>query len=167
MDLTTLDGWIDLTLGGAAVLAGLLAGIYVAFTVAVMPGLAAGSDRTLVEAMRRINGKILNPWFLAIFTGGAVLPLVAAVLIGIDGERDALGWTIVAAILAIVGFGITAARNVPLNEALERQGSADSGGDPAADRLAFEAPWVRWNRYRTVACTLALVALIIAIAVRG
>lgn len=167
MDLTTLDGWIDLTLGAAAVLAGLLAGIYLAFTVAVMPGLAASGDRTFVEAMRRINEKILNPWFLTVFAGGAVLPLAAAVLLGVDGDRDALGWTVAAAILAIVGFGITAARNVPLNEALELKGAVEAVDDPAADRAAFEAPWVRWNRYRTVGCTLAFLALVIAIAVRG
>jgi uncharacterized membrane protein len=167
MDLMTLDGWIDLTLGAATLLAGLLAGVYFAFTVAVMPGLAASGDRTFVEAMRRINEKILNPWFMTVFAGGAVLPLAAAVLLGVDGDRGPLGWTVAAAILAIVGFGITAARNVPLNEALELKGDVDPVHDPAADRRAFEAPWIRWNRYRTVACALAFVALVVAIAVRG
>jgi uncharacterized membrane protein len=42
---------------------GLMAGIYLAFSMAVMPGLAKNDDRTYVAAMRGMNSAILNGWF--------------------------------------------------------------------------------------------------------
>jgi uncharacterized membrane protein len=167
MDLSTIDGWASLVLIVATVITGLHAGLYFAFTVAVMPALAVSSDRTFVETMRHINQKILNPWFLTVFMGSAILPLAAAVLLGIDGDTDTLAWAIVAAILGVVAFGITAARNVPLNEALDAAGPVEEIADLATVRAAFEAPWVRWNLYRTIACVLGLIALTVAVARHG
>ncbi|MER6362184.1 hypothetical protein [Kitasatospora sp. NPDC001527] len=45
---------------------GLMSGLFFAFDVSVMPGLAAGDDRTYVTAMQHINAAITNPVFAAV-----------------------------------------------------------------------------------------------------
>ncbi|WP_449064522.1 hypothetical protein [Planomonospora algeriensis] len=65
---------------GSTVSMGLMAGLFYAFAVAVMPGLGRSGDRTFVEAMQRINVAILNGWFAAAFVGAALLTAVAGLL---------------------------------------------------------------------------------------
>lgn len=166
MDLTTLDGCIAITLILSTVTTGLLAGLYFGFSCAVMPGLAVSSDRTFVETMRRINQKILNGWFLAVFMGNPILPIVAIILLALDGDTEALWWTIVGAAFNVISLGITAGRSVPLNSALDEAGPVDAISDPGAIRAAFEAPWVRLNLARTIASSLGLIALAVALLVR-
>lgn len=131
------------TLAAALVAAGLLAGLFYAYTVSVMPGLARADDRTFVEGMRGINTAIVNGWFMLSFLGA---PLLAAIALFLNLRNGpVLWWT-------IAGFGcllavliITGALNIPLNNALD-------AGRAAYDQLRaqFEAPWVRWNVVRTV-----------------
>ena len=47
----------DLVLCAAVIAMGLLAGLFYAFDVAVMPALTAADDRTLVDAMQRMIDK--------------------------------------------------------------------------------------------------------------
>ncbi len=130
----------------AAVVAnGLQAGTYFAWASGVMPGLARVDDATFVSTMRQVNTAILNPVFLASFVGAPLLALLGA--LACDGA--ALTWAAVGAAMAIATVVVTAAGNVPLNDALE------AGGD----RAAFEAPWVRWNVVRTLTSTAALACL--------
>ncbi|MEU8928226.1 hypothetical protein AB0D10_46310, partial [Kitasatospora sp. NPDC048545] len=56
-------------LAGATVAMGLMAGLFFAFDVSVMPGLAAGDDRTYVTAMQHINKSIENGMFGLVFVG--------------------------------------------------------------------------------------------------
>ena len=134
----------DVLLTGGQVLNGLLAGIYVAFVVAVMPALHGLPDDTFVRVMNRINVVIVNPAFLILFMGAPVLAVVLAV-----ARRDPL--TIAAAVAAVIAVVITVAVNVPLNDAL-----ADGG-----TRARFEAPWVVWHYVRTGAATVAFALLCI------
>lgn len=94
MDLTTLGDWVSIVLIAATVTTDLLAGLYFAFSCAVMPGLAVASDTTLVESMQRINEKIINGRFISVFVGGVVLPVTAAIMVPIDGETDVLLWAV-------------------------------------------------------------------------
>ena len=98
MDHTTLGDWVSIVLIAATVTTGLLAGLYFAFSCAVMPGLAAASDTALVESMQRINEKIINGRFIPVFVGGVVLPIAAAIMVAIDGETGVLLWTVAAAV---------------------------------------------------------------------
>ena len=54
----------DVLLAGGQALNGLLAGVYLAFVVAVMPALHGLPDDTFVRVMNRINVVIVNPAFL-------------------------------------------------------------------------------------------------------
>src|SRR5205807_9437378 len=80
------------TLAVALVAAGLLAGVFYAYTVSVMPGLARADDKTFVEGMRGINVAIVNGWFMLSFLGA---PLLAAVALFLNlHSGPVLWWTI-------------------------------------------------------------------------
>lgn len=155
------------TLMGATVAMGLLAGVFYAFTVSVMPGLRQTDDRAFVDTMQRINVAIMNPWFLASFGGAPLLTAVAAGLVRTEHGGDVLGWILAALVLAAVGFIITVRFNVPLNDAIDAAGPPDQIADPAAVRERFESPWVRWNLARAVAHTGSFGALTWALVLYG
>lgn len=153
--------------GGVALVAGtlttgLMAGLFAAYSYAVMPGLGRADDRTFVEAMRQMNVAILNGWFGACFGGALICTALAAALhLGRPG-RAALPWIVAGLVLYVVVLVVTMAVNVPLNDQL-----AAASGDAAAARERFEAAWVRWNLVRSVACTAALGCLCWALVLHG
>ena len=137
---------------------GLMAGVYVAFSIAVLPGLARTSDSTFVEAMRAMNIAILNGWFAVVFGGPLVFGLVAVGTRVTAGERTELGWTVLGVALYVLTLGVTAAVNVPLNNRLQDSALVEEA------RSAFERRWVRWNGVRSVLCVTAFAALTAAVA---
>jgi len=145
----------QLALVADLVTTGLMAGVYLAFSIAVMPGLARGDDRSYVLSMRGMNVAILNPVFAIVF-GGPLLLGVVAVLTGLD--RDDLGWVALALGLYVATLVVTGVVNVPLNNRL------DSTEPVKEARALFERRWVRWNVVRTVVCTLSFLALVPALA---
>lgn len=134
---------------------GVMAGIFWAFVVSVMPGLAALDDTAFVAAMQHINAAIENPVFGFVFVGGLIFPAIAVVLELRAGRRRG-------ALLAAAGLGcyvvtlaITMVVNIPLNDAL----AAASHGDTVA-RAAFEDPWNAAHLVRTFTCTAGMLLLI-------
>lgn len=144
----TMSSVSGMVLVAAIVAAGLIAGLFYAYAVSVMPGLARADDHTFVTAMRQINVAIVNGWFLLTFLGAPLLAAAAAVLhLPADGRR-ALPWLIAGFALLLVMVVITAAVNIPMNNALE------NGTAPLAElRARFETVWVRWNLLRALAST--------------
>ncbi|WP_454301770.1 anthrone oxygenase family protein [Salana multivorans] len=134
----------------AVVTNGLLAGLYLAFVVGVIPGLRTVEDGGYVWSFRAINTAILNPAFLALFLGAPVLAVVGSLV-------RVTPWSVAAAVCSVVTFVITVAVNVPLNRGLDAA-PVRLPGEMAAARSAFETRWNRWNGVRTVtgvvACTL-------------
>lgn len=157
-----LDVLRDATLVAATVATGLVAGLFYAFSVSVMPGLSRAGDRTFVDAMQRINVAILNPGFFLSFLGAPVLTLTATALHLGGSARPALGLTAAALLLHGLVLVITMGVNVPLNNALVAAGPADQIIDLAGVREHYEARWVRWNIARAVASTAALGCLTLA-----
>lgn len=133
----------ELALGGARALAGLLAGIYVAFLVAFMPALHGLDDATFTRVFVRVDEVIVNPAFLFLFLGAPVL--ATAVLVW---ERSPVA--IAAAVLGVLALVVTFAVHLPLNAALAGGGT----------REAFETPWLIWHVLRTLAATASFVALL-------
>ena len=129
----------------ATVAAGLQAGTYYTWACGVMPGLAKVDDQSFVSSMNHVNVAIVNPVFMLTFLGTPALA-AAAVAVSPSGAR---GWAVAGLVLALGTVAITAAANVPLNDALAAGGSR---GD-------FETAWVRWNVLRTLTSTGALAAL--------
>jgi uncharacterized membrane protein len=152
----------------ATLASGLIAGLFYAYACSVMPGLHGADDRTVVEAMLRINVAILNGWFFATFLGAPLLIVLAGVLhlVGGGGTR-ALPWIVAGFVGIAVMWVITVAVNVPLNDALAAAGSAERAVDLTAVRAAFEATWVHWNIVRAVASTAGFGCLLWALVQYG
>ena len=155
-----MNGWGTTALVAAVITNGLMAGLFAAYSYAVMPGLGRADDRTFVEAMQRTNAAILNGWFGLCFGGAVVFSVLAVVL---HRGRPGWGWIIAGLVLYVAVLVVTFRVNVPLNDALAAAGD----GDPAAARAAFEGVWVRWNLVRAVLSTGALGCLVGALVSRS
>ncbi|MDE3722159.1 DUF1772 domain-containing protein [Nocardiopsis sp. N85] len=147
----------------SVVLTGLFAGLFFAFSIAVMPGLARTDDRVMIEAMQKINVAIINPFFAVVFIGAPAMALAQTVLHWAAGGTEAAWWAGAALALMVVTLVVTFAVNVPRNNALDRTGAPARLTDPAAVRADFEPVWVRWNHLRTLASTAASVCAVLAV----
>ena len=157
-----------LTLAGATLTAGLVAGVFYAYAVSVNLGLAEQPDAGYVAAMQAINERIQNPvFFLGFF--GAVLSLLAALAAHSPRPRSGGFWLVTLACALYIGGGflLTVFVNVPLNEQLARVGADVSAGELVRARAEYEGPWNFWNGVRAVSSTLAFLALVGACLLHG
>ncbi|MFE2876855.1 DUF1772 domain-containing protein [Streptomyces roseus] len=151
----------------STVLVGLMAGLFFAFDVSVMPGLARGDDQTYVTAMRNINAVIDgNGLFGTVFVVALLAAVASAAAELRGGRRGVAAWAGAAAVLYLVVLVITFTVNIPLNNELAAAGdAARTAGFPIVDR--FEGTWVAANIVRTLCCTAALIALVRALVLYG
>lgn len=112
----------SVTLVAATVGTGLMAGLYFAFDISVMPGLGRGDDQTYVTAMRNINDAIDNGLFGLLFLGAFLATGVAATQQQRGGRPDAARWGWAAFALYGLSLAVTAIVNIPLNNQLARAG---------------------------------------------
>jgi uncharacterized membrane protein len=161
--MTTLRA---VSLLGATITMGLVAGVFALFAHTIMPGLRETDDHTFVAAFQSIDRAIINPWFMTSAFAGALLFTTAAVLTNLG--RTALPWIAVALGLYLVAFVITVAVNVPLNDAIKAAGSPDQIRDLAGVRERFhETRWAAWNLVRVVTSTGAFGCLAWALVLYG
>lgn len=131
----------------AVVGAGLLSGVYAAFSTMVMPALRRLDDGDATTAMIQINRKAERGPFILIFAAAAV---AATGLAAGAAHRGAIIELVVAG-ASLASTVVTTAINVPLNRRLERDGST------------FWAEYsVRWTRANTVRAAFAATAVIVA-----
>jgi uncharacterized membrane protein len=134
--------------------AGLVAGVFFAFSSFVMKALAQLPAADAIAAMQRINAVVLNPLFLGVFVGTAVLAAIC-VFAGFFpwGEPRSLLLLAAGSFYLLGSFGVTAALNVPRNERLAR---LDSASAEAADYWpVYLREWLLWNHVRTAASLVA------------
>ena len=142
-----------------------IGGVFFAFSTFVMRALAQLPPAHGVAAMQRINVVVLNPLFLGVFLGTAVVQALAA---GAGarraGCRSRSPLLLAGAALYLVGtFGVTVARNVPRNDRLAGL-SADS--DAARGYWpTYVREWTLWNHVRTVAALASAACGIVALIV--
>lgn len=154
-------------LTGASVGVGLMAGLFFAFDVGVMPGLAKADDAVFVSTMQHINEAIENGLFGLVFIGAFIATGVAAALQHRLGRHRVARLVWGALGLYTVMLVVTMAVNIPLNMALARVEGALTIGELSAAREAFEVPWKIANAARTLACTGALCLLGRALTLHG
>jgi len=132
----------------------LVGGVFFAFSSFVMKALAAVPPAEGIGAMQSINVVVINPWFLGVFMGTAVLSLGAGGL-ALAGWGPAFApFFLGGAFFYIVGtFLVTILGNVPLNDQL----AAVSATDPAAIDVweHYLDRWTKWNHVRTGAAIVA------------
>ena len=155
-----------LSLIGATMTMGLAAGVFALYAHTIMPGLKSTDDRTFVAAFQAIDRAIINVWFmLSAFLGALVLTIIAAIA---HRGAPALPWIAAALGLYAVAVVVTAAINVPLNNAIKAAGDPGHVQDLAHVRQRFhEARWAAWNLLRTATTTTAFGFLAWALVLHG
>lgn len=146
----------------AALGSGLIAGAFFVFSAAVMGAFARLSPAEGMRAMQSINLVIINPAFLGVFLGTAILSGGAVILAAVDWSMPRSVYVILGSVLYIVGtFLVTMLLNVPLNNALA---AADSRA-PAGQEIwaKYLSNWTFWNHVRTVASLAATAMFIIGL----
>jgi uncharacterized membrane protein len=161
---TRADRKADIVLVVAVIAMGLFAGLFFTFSTAVMPGLTAADDRTLVDAMQQM---IDNPVFPSVFLVAGVLAVVALVQARRSASARTAGWIVAGLALYAVTVVITFVIHLPLNEDLKNAGDPDRIENLAAVRDDFVTPWVAWDIVRTLASTAAFGCLAWGLALRG
>lgn len=155
-----MTGAIEWIAFSAALGSGLIAGVFFAFSAFVMRALGRLPAAQGAAAMQEINVVVLNPAFLFVFLGTAIACAVVAiaVLAGLPPGKPSMA---VAAVLYAAGtFGVTIARNVPLNE---RLASADPNAPETVELWRnYQVEWTFWNHVRTVAALAALAVFLFA-----
>jgi uncharacterized membrane protein len=154
----------DIVLVAAVIAMGLLTGLFYAFDVAVMPGLTAADDRTLVEAMQQM---IDLPAFPLTLLPAPALAAIALVQARRSGSTRTRRWIRAAFAFYMVMVVVTVAVHFPLNDDLMKAGDPDRIENLAAVRDDFATPWVAWNIVRTLALTAAFGCLAWALVLRG
>jgi uncharacterized membrane protein len=151
------DPLLILTLA-TALGAGLVAGVFFAFSTFVMAALGRVPAPEGIRAMQEINVTVINPWFMtALFgTGLACLAVIVAALVDWNGDYGP--YLVAAGVLYVVGcIVVTMAFNVPRNNVLARLDPAS--GDAADTWRRYLVEWTAWNSVRTAASLAAAGAL--------
>ncbi|MEO0513768.1 MAG: anthrone oxygenase family protein [Planctomycetota bacterium] len=156
--MNTLLPLITLT---ASLGAGLIAGVFFAFSTFVMRGLAQAGPEAGVATMQAINRTVFHPLMMGLFIGLVPAGLLFA---GLAWKFGWSGWglIVIGTALYVLGtFGITALFNVPLNNALD---TVEAGTAQAAELWArYLDRWTLWNHVRTVFALLAAAAYALAL----
>ncbi len=130
--------------------AGTVGGVFFAFSTFVMGALAQLPASQGIAAMQRINVTVLNPLFLGVFLGTALLALAGAVLALLPWSAPRSLWLLASGLLYLFGsFLVTVAFNVPRNDQLARADAQSS--EAAAYWSLYLSEWTRWNHVRTFA----------------
>ncbi|MBD8524603.1 DUF1772 domain-containing protein [Pseudomarimonas arenosa] len=142
--------------------AALVGGIFFAFSNFIMRALASVPSPAGLQAMQSINIKVLNPGFLGLFMGTALIFVVLASVALLDWSAAQSPYLLGAAVAYLGGtWGVTVRGNVPLNDQLARQ--APEGPDSEQIWNDYVEGWTRLNSQRTGASILAAFLLHMAI----
>lgn len=133
----------------------LIGGVFFAFSSFVMKALARVPSTEGIAAMQSINIAVINPSFLGVFLGTAVLSLVVAVL-------ALKAWGTLSAIFLLVGasfyfvgtFLVTLIGNVPLNNVLAEVMATSTEAAKVWEHYLNR--WTMLNTIRTAAAAGAM-----------
>jgi len=134
--------------------AGTVGGVFFAFSTFVMTALSARPCAHGIGAMQQINVTVLNPMFLGVFLGSALLSVVAVVVSVITWPSSGAPFLLAAGLLYFLGsFAVTIGFNVPRNERLAQ---LDADSTEASEYWStYVLEWTWWNHVRTVASIAA------------
>ncbi|MGW0873799.1 anthrone oxygenase family protein [Streptomyces sp. NPDC002740] len=157
-----IDGPYEALALAGTLTAGLMAGVFCAFSVLVMRGLAALPPAQGVAAMNAINSSATTPVFMVLFLGAAAVCAVIAVVTFVLWPDEGTVHLLLGSALYLCGaFGVTVTANVPRNEALAK---LDPGTPEAVTYWpAYLREWTRWNHVRAVASAASAVVYVLAL----
>jgi uncharacterized membrane protein len=145
----------------AALGAGVIGGAFFAFSSFVMGALGKLPPAEGIRAMQSINLVVVNPIFLGVFVGTALVCAPLAVLSLLSWSTPGSALRIAGCAAYVIGtFAVTMICNVPRNDALAAL-PADTAA-AAAYWARYLAEWTAWNHVRALAGALAALLLIAA-----
>jgi uncharacterized membrane protein len=153
--------WLLNLVRAGAVGSGLMAGLFFAFSVSVMPALRRLSPSSGLATMQAINRAILNPVFMLVFIGTTLVAAALAVSTLWTWDEGGAALRLAGGLCYLIGaFGITAAYHVPRNNAID---TLDPTSETSAAKWStYLAEWVPWNHVRAAASTASLILLVVA-----
>lgn len=151
----------------ATFLVSLVAGLLLVFAIVVMPGLGTLDDRGFLRAFKATDRVIQEnqPIFVFVWGGSILAVIIVAALAATRFSGSGRILALAAAVVYLIGVQMsTFVNNIPLNNQLQGLDldSMDTE-DLAAARAAFELPWNRWNRLRTMMACLSSVGFLVAV----
>jgi uncharacterized membrane protein len=144
--------------------AGLIAGTFFCFSSFVMPALARLEPMQGIAAMQKINVTVINPLFMAVLFGTAMIYVLQgyfAIRFGLD--TSSLFWLFAATLYVGGTLGITLFCNVPLNDQLANVTMIDSNATQFW--AIYLKDWTLWNSFRALTATAACGAGIVAVSI--
>ncbi len=132
------------------ILAAAMFGFFYAWVCSTMWGLDAADPRVAIAAMQAMNASVRNAVFAPVFFGAAPLVLLTAALGYGKGARMTGAWFAAAGVLLAASVVLTAAVNVPMNEALAVLEVPADRATGAAIWADYSPRWQVWNITRTV-----------------
>ncbi len=157
-----MPAWMLLLTQFSIIAFAMLGGVFLAFSDFIMRALRATGGAGGPEAMQAINREVLRYVFVPLLLAMAPISLALAIGAATTAAEPAL-FIGAAAIYLVGAFGVTIARNVPMNNALA---ALDPGSAEGLDywRSSYLPRWTFWNSVRTVACLASSVLLLVAVA---
>lgn len=153
------DSLMTLFISVAAISAGLMAGVYFAFSGFIMQSFDQLGARLATDAMNAINKVILRSWFMPLFFGSTLMFAVLSVISLLNVELAGRWLLFAAGLIYVAGmFFCTLFFNVPLNNRLEKVRHDDNAKSDTW--TLYLKHWTRWNHVR---CVCSLVALILSV----
>jgi len=157
---------IEIPLTIAALGAGLMAGVYFAFSGFIMHSFDRLGPEKAADAMNAINEVILHSWFMGLFVGSSALYAALAGWAVLDDDLGGRWWLFAAGMIYLVGmFACTALFNVPLNNRLAKTG--DNLQAKVETWPHYFKYWTRWNHLRAGSALLSLVLSIRYLTIQG
>jgi uncharacterized membrane protein len=142
--------------------AGLIGGLFFAFSVFVMTALGRIAPAAGISAMQSINVAVLNPVFFAAFFGTAALSALALIAGLIHWSGAGACYLLAGGLLYLVGtIAVTMLCNVPLNNRLARVALDSDEG--ALLWQSYLSDWTAWNHVRTITSLAASASFIVAL----
>jgi uncharacterized membrane protein len=154
-------GYVRVLTTIAVVGAGVVGGVFFAFSTFVMPAIRRLPSAEGMASMQSINRAAPTPLFmLALFGTGALSVALIIVTLGkLDEPR--MAWVLVGAVVYLVCIVLTVVYHVPHNNRLD--GVDPTAPDAVRIWLDYARGWTAWNHVRTLASVGAATCFAIAL----
>ncbi len=158
-----MSPFVSILLHAAVLAFAFIGGAFLTFSDFIMRSLSHMDGSGGVEAMQTVNREVFRWIFMALFLGMAA-GSVAMIAYGVFNLSEISAKAILlSGLIYLIGcFGVTAAFNVPMNEALA---GMDRDAPETRDYWTgtYLPRWTFWNSVRTVACAASAGVLLVGL----
>lgn len=158
-----MDGWLLQLTRVGAIGTGVMTGIFLIFSVCIMPALDRLPAADVMSAMQQINEVIQNAFFVPLFVGTGLVGAALAITSAWTWDQPGAALRLAAGLLYVAGAVVlTAAYHIPRNDALDAIAASSAEAPDVWARYLKQ--WVPWNHVRTLASAAAAIMLTVVAA---